>query len=100
MVVDNLEKALFYPIADGLVKTFRTKGEALKAGTEYGWKSALKINRRFEKVWVVAQKDFQPNYILDIRYDNYRVPLLRWDKGEDGIERCPVVQFQVKACAS
>lgn len=96
MIVDSLEQALQQPIEDGVIKAFPTKTEAINAGKEYGWKSAIKLNRRFESIWIVAVKDFEPTCIAGISHDNYRVPLLRWERGVDGITRCPVVQYQIK----
>jgi len=95
MVSNDLVKTLNPFISQGIIKTFRTKKEAIAAGSAFGWGCAIKIERRFENVWCVAEKDFQPSYIFGIKHDDYRFPLLRMDINENGVKFCPVLKIQV-----
>ncbi len=85
----EIEKA----VSAGELQTFRTKKEAESCGKQYGWKISSRFVRRFEIVWIVAKKDFQPDYEGDIKFDVIRTPMLRWDN-KDGIKFCPVVKFR------
>jgi hypothetical protein len=82
----NIETA----IAGG-VRTYATKTRALSAGKAFGWRSAVRIQRRFERVWVVGAVDFQPTTHQGESVECLRIPLLRWDRDERGIEFCPVL---------
>lgn len=84
-----LEKA----IASGELPSFPTKRAAEAAGKVYGWKTALKVSRRFETIWLVGKEDFQPDYELDIEFRVLRLPLLRWDT-VSGVKQCPVLKVR------
>lgn len=79
------------------VPQFRTKKEALLEGAKFGWKSAVRLHRRFESVWVVGKKDFQPDEVgknilsSPIRIECFRFPLLRWEHDERGVQFVPVL---------
>lgn len=75
------------------VPTFSTKREAIKAGSEYGWSSAICIERRFERIWIVGKQDFQNDYVGKLKFESFRLPILRWEK-VDGVERCPVLSVR------
>ncbi|EBZ0941213.1 hypothetical protein D7O10_10295 [Salmonella enterica subsp. enterica serovar Braenderup] len=75
------------------VPTFATKQAAIKAGSMFGWRSAVRIERRFEKVWVVGKKCFQSDHSAGINFEAYRFPLLRWEK-EGGVTKCPVLSVR------
>lgn len=81
-------------IQEGVIPSFRTKAEALKAGRHFGWKTAVRVEKRFETVWVVGKCDFQPESLYDLVWDVIRLPLLRWERNEFGIEFCPVVKIR------
>lgn len=74
-VVEGVDAAIFAKI----IPTFRTKKAATEHGKKYGWNDAFRVNRRFESVWVVGKKDFQPTYIGDLRFDTYRLPLFQFE---------------------
>lgn len=74
----------------GALPTFRTKKAAVDAGSAFGWRSAIKVIRRFETVWIVGKKDFQDGEIAGVPHENYRIPMLRWDE-KHGVKYCPVV---------
>ncbi|EFE3481730.1 hypothetical protein CIZ81_001542 [Escherichia coli] len=75
------------------VPTFATKQAALKAGSMFGWRSAVRIERRFEKVWVVGKRCFQSDHSAGVKFEAYRFPLLRWEK-EGGITKCPILSVR------
>ncbi|HHD7207870.1 TPA: hypothetical protein ACNOH0_003784 [Enterobacter hormaechei] len=76
-----------------IAPTFRTKKEAISAGSKFGWSSAFCIERRFEKVWAVGAKDFQNDYVGKVTFEVFRLPLLKWEK-VGGITRCPVLSIR------
>ncbi|HGY5183056.1 hypothetical protein [Citrobacter sp. RHBSTW-00881] len=73
--------------------TFSTKNAAIKAGSEFGWRAAVRIERRFETVWMVGKKEFQDDNSAGLQFDAYRFPLLKWVK-ENGVEKCPVLSVR------
>lgn len=78
---------------DQIVNTvpgFRTRAEALKAGSPFGWRTAVRLERRFEIIWVAGKKEFQSDVVDDVSYDAFHLPLLRWEE-EDGKTVCPVL---------
>lgn len=95
MLVDSIEKGVEYAINNGL-KTFRTKKQALSYAKEFGWRHAFKIQMRFEAVWIVGKKDFQPTIKAGISLDSYRIPMLRWDKNDYGITFCPILILETR----
>lgn len=76
-----------------ITPTFPTKKEAVKAGSEYGWSTAICIRRRFETVWLVGKQDFQNDSVGRVEFEVFRFPLLRWEK-IDGVSRCPVLSVR------
>jgi hypothetical protein len=86
----NLEKS----ITDGVIPAFGTQKTAIEAAVKYGWgRKILRVDRRFERIYIVGVLDFQPRDIAGITVDTLRVPLLRWETGHDGIKYNPVVEF-------
>lgn len=76
-----------------VVPTFPTKQAAIQAGSKFGWRTAIRIERRFEKVWVVGKKCFQDDHVADLNFDTYRFPLLKW-VNENGTTKCPVLSVR------
>ena len=95
MIIKNLTKEIDNLILDRIILSFRTQKKAQMAGKKFGWNCALKINRRFETIWIVGKKEFQPAYIAGIAHDQYRIPLLRWERDNRGIEFCPVFEIEI-----
>lgn len=93
----ELEAAIWPEIEKAIsareLRTFRTKREAITAGRSFSHPYALRFNRRFERVWICAKTDFQPDTVGDLVFDVVRAPLLRWERN-DGYESCPVVKFR------
>ena len=75
------------------VPTFATKQAALNAGSLFGWRSAVHIERRFEKVWVVGKQCFQGDHVGGLNFDSWRFPLLKWVQ-ENGTTKCPVLSVR------
>lgn len=73
------------------VRVFSTKQAAIAAAKQFGWKSAIKVARRFDTCWIVGKFDFQPDEVAGITFEVLRVPLLRYETGVDGIQRQPVL---------
>jgi hypothetical protein len=87
----DLDKA----ISSGDIKAFGSSTQAQEAAIKYGWgKNVIKVERRFEYVYIVGTLDFQPDVEFGVETQPLRVPLLRYDKGEDGIKFQPVVKFK------
>ncbi len=57
------------------IKTFISKKEALEHGKTFGWKTAVRIVKRFEIVWFVGVKNFQPTEIDGTSYESVTCPL-------------------------
>lgn len=72
------------------VPGFRTRAEALAEGSLFGWRTAIRLQRRFEQIWVVGKMDFQPDTVDGAVCDVFRLPLLRWET-EHGKCFCPVL---------
>lgn len=82
-------------IADGVIPAFGTQEMAIEAASKYGWgRKILRVDRRFERIYIVGVLDFQPRDIAGVTVDTLRVPLLRWETGYDGIKYNPVVEFR------
>jgi len=94
MIIQDINCVKKY-IEGGDVKAFRTKKEALLAGKDFGWNSAIKIINRFQNCWIVGKEDFEPTYIAGLKHKNFRIPMLRWERRSDGVKHCPVLQVQV-----
>jgi len=76
-------------ISSGDIKSFPSKKAALEYAKEYKWIRAVRVERRFENVWIIGLLDFQPDDENGILFDVLRVPMLRWI---DGVQ--PVVKFR------
>lgn len=81
------------PIVACELRAFRTKLEAMDAGKAFGWNGAIRIHRRFEKVWLCGTLDVQPDTEGDLTFYVVRAPTLRWDT-RNGVTRLPVVKFR------
>lgn len=87
----NIDKA----IESGPITAFKTKKEAVEKSREFGWLGkVVHIQRRFEKIWIVGDIDFQPSKELDLIFDQLRVPLLRYEKSQMGVDVQPVIKFR------
>jgi len=82
-------------IETGEIRAVGTKREALETAAQFGWgRRVLMVERRFERVYVVGTVDFQPQREGDLEFQTIRMPLLRWERGEDGIKYQPVVTLR------
>jgi hypothetical protein len=81
-------------IRDGIIPCFGTSRQAEEAAAAYGWgKRVIRIDRPLGHLYIVGVLDFQPREIYGVTVDILRVPLLRWETGEDGIKFNPVIEF-------
>ncbi len=85
----GLEKA----IMAGEVPTFATKRAAVAAGAEFSFRYALRLERRFERVWLCAKLDLQPDLEGNLEFDVLRVPLLKWGLRQ-GVQHGLVAKFR------
>ena len=85
----ELEKA----IMAGEVPTFRTKKAAVTAGAEFSFRHALRLERRFERVWLCAKLDLQPDVEGNLEFDVLRVPMLKWGLRQ-GVQHALMVKFR------
>lgn len=83
-------------ISCGDIPTFSTKAAMKNTASKFGWSDGIRIQRRFETVWLCGKKDLQPDCEGGIEFDVIRVPLLRWEVKE-GTQVCPVVKFRKAA---
>jgi hypothetical protein len=82
-------------IGERAIHAFPNKKAAIEAATKFGWGSnVVRVGRRFERIWIVGRVDFQPEEVAGVTKDVLRVPMLRYETGQDGIERQPVVEFR------
>lgn len=97
-MTDTLNKEDRLSISLSILKAelplFPTKKAALTAAKEFGWRDAIRLDTRFERVWVVGKKLLQPDDVAGETVDVFSFPLLRWDVGKDGIKRNPVLQVR------
>ena len=78
------------------IKCFSTKKAALAVAKEFGWKSnVIRVIRRHEKVWIVGMIPIHPDETCGVVVDTLRVPMLRYETGEDGTQRQPVCTFRI-----
>lgn len=63
-------------ISNGLIKTFATKMNAKKYASSIGWQqyNVVKVERRFENVWIVAHTHIQNDIIANMEFKTYRCP--------------------------
>jgi hypothetical protein len=82
-ITDMFNSDDFFPTIESAilsgVPTFRTKTEAMKAGSKFGLRCALKVARRFETIWIVGKIDFQDSYENGIPFQCLRLPLLKFE---------------------
>lgn len=86
----NLDKA----IGAGDVKAFPTKKAALSAAKTFGWRNVLRVNRRFEKAYIIGKLDFQDDLEGDVEFVKLRVPALRWELNDANVKYQPVISFR------
>jgi len=65
-----------FNIINNLIPTFRTKKDAQKFASSIGWQqyNVVRVERRFETVWIVAQTHIQPKVIAGINFETYTCP--------------------------
>lgn len=80
-------------IMAGEVPTFATKKAAVDAGAEFSFRHALRLERRFERVWLCAKLDLQPDLEGSLVFDVLRVPLLKWETNQ-GVKHGLVAKFR------
>lgn len=87
----NLDNA----ISSGDIKCFGTQRQAAETASQFGWeRHIVKVQRRFERVYIIATLDFQPDKEGDIEFQSLRVPALKYVTGNDGIKYQPVIKFR------
>lgn len=91
--IDNNRLSVRVDEIVSLLPVFPTKNAAIKEGAKFGWRTAICIERRFEKVWVVGKKCFQEDHSAGLNFDSYRFPLLEW-RQENGATKCPVLSVR------
>lgn len=96
----NTTKEPWFPdidrcISEGAIKSFGTQREAIEQAAKFGWgRKIIKVERRFERIYIVGVIDFQPDNENGIEFTSLRIPLLKYVTGEDGIKFQPVVKFR------
>lgn len=79
IIAETLNKGFYNKIFYD-VPRFSTKKEAEKKGAEFGWKrKTILVHFNLCHGWFVGKKEFQPSEIDGILYDQYTIPLLRWE---------------------
>ena len=73
------------------VPIFATKKAALEAAKKYGWRDAIQVIRRFDRIWLVGKFDFQYDSDFGVEREVLRVPCLRYETRPDGIKEQPVI---------
>lgn len=86
----TLKSSDFFPtiensILNAGVKTFRTKQDAIVAGSQFGWRRAVKVARRFENVWIIGAIDFQNTEENGIAFQCLRIPMLKFEQATQPI---------------
>lgn len=82
-------------IADGTIPVFGTQRDAIEKSHSVGWGNRIiKVERRFENVYIIGTIDLHTETIAGVDNQIMRVPLCRYEKGDDGIEYQPVVKFK------
>jgi hypothetical protein len=83
-------------ISNGDVRSFRTQKDARAAAKEFGWGSkVLKVERAFEAVHIVGHLDqLYPEMVGDLKFQALRIPMLRYEIGEDQVQRQPVLRLR------
>lgn len=81
----TLKSSDFFPtiensILNAVVKTFRTKRDAIVTGSQFGWRRAVKVVRRFETVWIIGAIDFQNTEENGITFQCLRLPMLKFEQ--------------------
>ena len=66
-------------IANQIVRTFTLKRDAVNAGKLFGWKDTIRIDRRFERVYIVGKQQFRSISDCHCVFDVIDLPLLEWD---------------------
>jgi hypothetical protein len=68
-------------IQSGIIKTFRTKKEAQKYASFIGWYQyqVVKVERRFETIWIVAQSHIQNDIIAGMEFKKYNCPTGKYE---------------------
>lgn len=94
---DNLNMS--FAAIRSAVPMFPTKKAALAAGAEFGWRDAVRLDARFERAWVVGRMDLHTDEIAGVPREVFRLSTLRWERDENGNQRCPVLKVLRAATA-
>ena len=99
MVVIDTTKKEWFPDLDSAIEyreipSFLTSKMARETAMKYGWgNKIIKLERRFERIYIVGVIDFQPEIENDIQFEVMRVPMLKYET-KNGIQYQPVVKFR------
>lgn len=68
-------------IMNGLIKTHRTKKDAQKYASSIGWPQyhVVKVERRFETIWIVAATHIQNDVIAGMEFKKYICPTGKYE---------------------
>lgn len=81
-------------ISDGTIPAFWTQRDAIEKSLAIGWGNRIiKIERRFEHVYIIGTIDLHTEEIAGVARQIMRVPLCRYERRADGAEYQPVVKF-------
>lgn len=81
-------------ISSGAIRTFGTAEHAREEAHKWGWgRSIIRVNRRFERIYIIGVVDFQGSLVCGIPHQTMRIPLLRYETNDSGVEYQPVVVF-------
>lgn len=87
----NLDAA----ISSGDIRTFRTAKSARIEAVKWGWNNSLvRIQRRFESVYIIGILDLQTECdICGIEHQVLRIPALKYVE-RNGVKSQPVIKFK------
>jgi len=81
-------------ISDGTIQSFRTQKIAIEEAKKFGWgKNIIRIDRRFERIYIIGTIDHCSEVKAGIDHQVLRVPMLKYDTDTNGTKYQPVVKF-------
>jgi len=95
MIISKEYEPLEQYITHKIIPTFRTKKDAQKAAALIGWQQyhIEQIERKFEKVWIVAQHFMYPEEVCGIMFDVYSLPIFIWEN-KNGTQQMKIVKIK------